>query len=94
VHLDPSKEPFEAWTHKIQLMNTTLRNTTAHLSDDTSCKQLKSLLDKELLLMVKKANIPAETKLREWILAIKELDVEHQLTNQQHDKHIAGTRQH
>ncbi len=44
-------------------MNTTLRNTMAHLSDDALRKQLKSLLDEELLLMVKKANIPTDMKL-------------------------------
>jgi len=47
-HLDPNKESFEVWTQKILSQNTTLRNTSLHLSKNNLRKLLKSLLDEEL----------------------------------------------
>ena len=55
-------------------MNTTLRNTDSHLSDDKLHIQMEILLDVDLQRFVNEADIAGLTTLRDWILAVKELD--------------------
>jgi len=81
ARLDPDKESFEAWTLRIQSLNTTLRGTTDYLDDDRFRVQLEILLDGELQRLVRKAAVSGLTELQDWIAAVKELDEERRLTN-------------
>ncbi len=87
--LNPDKETFEEWATRLQSLNATLQGTDSLLNDTKMRAQLETLMDEDLQLLVKRANLPELKALHEWLRAVQELDEERQKINRHQDKHIA-----
>jgi len=88
-HLDPDKETFEEWATRLQSLNATLQNTTNILDDKKLRAQLETLMDEDLQLLVKRANLSEPQALHDWMVAVQECDDERQKINCRQAKRVA-----
>src|SRR6266404_488894 len=67
ARLEPQKSSFEDWSTEIQTINNALTRTTAFLTEDQMCQQLESNIDKDLRLLVRKADAADITGFVAWL---------------------------
>ena len=78
ARLDPSKERFETWAHRIQKLNVTLRGTPSHLDETQLRAQLAAGLDSELRQMATYDKANDITELVPWMHELTTIDCKRQ----------------
>jgi hypothetical protein len=74
ARLDPTKERFETWAHRLQKLNVTLRGTASHLDDTQLQAQLAAGLDSDLRLMATYDKANDITELVPWMHELHTID--------------------
>jgi hypothetical protein len=72
--LDPTKETFETWARRVQILNVSLRGNPKHLSETQLRSQLQANLDEELRTMANDEMANKIKELRPWIRRVHRLD--------------------
>ena len=86
--LDPTKETFEAWVRRVQILNVTLRGTPRHSSETELRFQLEANLDKELRTMANDEMAYEIKELRPWIQKVRRLDNKRRNERERINKYI------